>query len=66
MITKMDSNQITENIEKLISGKTDEIFIKKEDFMAFREVWLNHPEKNSLIGTANHYGEVSYHYKSTE
>ncbi|SEK29521.1 hypothetical protein SAMN04488700_2276 [Carnobacterium iners] len=66
MISEMDSSQITENIEKLISGKTDEIFIKKEDFMIFREIWLNHPKKNSLIGTANHYGEVSYQYKSID
>ncbi len=60
----MDNSQIEENIEKLVSGETDEIFIKKEDFMKFREIWLNHPEKDSLIGKANHYGEVSYFYKS--
>ena len=62
----MDTSQIEENIEKLISGEKDEIFIKKEDFMKFREIWLNHPDKNSIIGKANHFGEVSYHYKSNQ
>ena len=63
MIPKMNSSQMEEDIEKLIKRETNEIFIKKEDFMKFREIWLNHPEKNAIIGTANHYGEVSYHYK---
>ncbi|MGB3161417.1 hypothetical protein [Carnobacterium sp.] len=62
----MDTRQIEENIEKLISGEKDEILIKKEDFMKFREIWLNHPDKNSIIGKANHFGEVSYYYKSNE
>ena len=41
----------------------DQPTIKKEEFMEFRKIWANHPEKNAIIGTANHYGEVSYHYK---
>lgn len=62
----MDNSQIEENVEKLVRGEMEEIIIKKEDFMKFREIWLNHPKKNSIIGKANHYGEVSYHYNSIE
>ena len=59
----MGTSKIEEGIEKLIKGETNELFIKKEEFMEFREIWANHPEKDAIIGTANHYGEVSYHYK---
>lgn len=64
MKAKMDNSQIEETIEKLVIGEIEKIVVNKEDFMKFREIWLNHPEKNLIIGKANHYGEVSYYYKS--
>jgi hypothetical protein len=48
----------------LIKGDIDTMAIEKKDFMTFREIWINHEEKESIIGEALHNGNVIYRYRS--
>lgn len=47
-------------IDKLVSGDLTEIHIEPTDFLAFRDAWLDHPEKKRIIGEAQHKGHVVY------
>ena len=53
-------NPYVEKIALLLSGDLAELLVEKEDFLLFREVWLTHPEKSSLIGEAGLGGTVVY------
>lgn len=49
-----------EQINALVTGELEELVVEKENFFEFREAWLTHPEKNSLVGEAGLGGKVVY------
>lgn len=53
-------NPYIEKIELLLKEEEKEILVEKQDFLLFREVWLNHPEKNRIVGEAGLGGKVVY------
>lgn len=55
-------NPFKEKIEQLIAGEIGEIRIEKEEMMAFREIWKDHPERRRIIGEAGHEGKIIYRY----
>lgn len=56
----MSENPYIEKVAALLAGDLKEIVVEKEDFFLFREVWINHPEKNEIIGEASLGGRVVY------
>lgn len=59
----MDKKQMNESIEGLLNKELKELVVNKNDFLAFREVWINHESKNQLIGEAKHEGVIVYRLK---
>lgn len=55
-------NPFEEKIKQLVAKEIEEIKIEKEEMMAFREVWKDHPERRSIIGEAGHEGKIIYRY----
>lgn len=62
----MTKEEIQQKLSALTNREVEELFIKKEDFMIFLEVWNQHPEKNNFIGEAGLSGNVIYRYNSGE
>ncbi|MEG0288400.1 MAG: hypothetical protein RR548_01050 [Carnobacterium sp.] len=60
----MESGEMANEVEKLINGDLKELLVAKEDFMQFREIWLNHEKKDQIIGEAKHNGEVVFRYQT--
>ncbi len=54
-----EKNYIT-LIEDLLTGKIEELHVEKEDFILFRDTWINHSEKDSIYGEAILGGKVIY------
>lgn len=50
----------TRQLDNLVNEEIDELIVKKGDFMEFREVWLVHPEKKQVYGTASLGGDILY------
>jgi len=49
-------------LEQLKSGEIQEYLVKKEDFMAFREVLINREDFKHFQGTAQRGGDTVYRY----
>lgn len=62
----MSYEEINVQLDDLVAGTISEIVVKKEDFMTFRTAWLNHPQKNQIVGEAKLHGEVIYRLVSEE
>lgn len=60
----MTREELQNQLKQLIKGDIDTMAIEKKDFMTFREIWINHEEKESIIGEALHNGDVIYRYRS--
>ncbi|WP_035053685.1 hypothetical protein [Carnobacterium pleistocenium] len=60
----MSREELQIQLKQLLQGDTNAITIEKKDFMIFREIWINHEEKESIIGEALHNGNVIYRYSS--
>ncbi|SJZ81035.1 hypothetical protein SAMN02745116_01489 [Pilibacter termitis] len=58
----MTNNQ-RKDLEDLLNGEIEEIYIKKEDFMNFREVLFESDKQEQVIGTAKIGGDVIYRRK---
>lgn len=50
-------------LNELVNGELKELVIERDDFIAFRNIWQNHPEKDKIIGEARLGGSVIYTYK---
>lgn len=60
----MTNESLELQLEKLIEGELTEMVIAKENFMQFREIWMNHIQKDHIIGEAKHNGEVVYRFRT--
>ncbi len=60
----MTKEELQDQLKQLIQGNIDAVTIEKNDFMTFREIWINHEEKESIIGEALHNGNIIYRYRS--
>lgn len=60
----MTKEEAKTNLDALVKGEQSIFTIQREDFMIVRECWLDHAEKENIIGHAKHNGIVEYHYVS--
>lgn len=60
----MEEKNYIDLIENLLTEKIEEIYVEKEDFFLFRDAWINHPEKDKIIGEAILGGKVIYRKES--
>ena len=60
----MTKEELQMMMDQLVQGQVDDIKIEKNDFMIFREIWINHEKKDQIIGEAMHNGVVIYRYRS--
>lgn len=59
----MNENPFEQQIKELKAGEISELIIEPKDFMLFREVWKELPERASIVGEAGLNGRIIYHYK---
>jgi hypothetical protein len=50
-------------LKALVAGEQPTIEVPAEDFMAFRQAWLDFPKHQSIVGAAHRGGSVTYHYE---
>lgn len=62
----MSENTFVEKIVALRAGEIDEIVVSREDFISFRDVWKNLPDKKYFIGEAGLEGKIIYRYQINE
>ncbi|MBE9390359.1 hypothetical protein [Vagococcus salmoninarum] len=58
----MSENPYTAKIDQLVAGLLNEIVIEHAEFMLFREAWLVHSQRKSIIGEATLGGGVTYRF----
>lgn len=58
----MTKEEAEKKLDALVTGEEPSFTVQIEDFMIVRECWLQHPEKENIIGYAKHKGIVEYHY----
>lgn len=52
-----------DEIDNLVAGNISEITVEQDEFLAFREAWLKHPEKSSIMGEAGLNGRIIYRFQ---
>lgn len=62
----MDENPFYEQINALKEGKISEFTVEPKDFMIFREVWKELPDRMAIVGEAGLNGRIIYHYQKEE
>ncbi|RSD28213.1 hypothetical protein [Mesobacillus subterraneus] len=58
----MDQDQAVRMLESLKNREVEEIFVAKQDFMAFREVLVKREDFKHFRGIAQRGGDVLYQY----
>ncbi|MFB6465703.1 hypothetical protein ACE38V_02670 [Cytobacillus sp. Hz8] len=58
----MNQELVNEVLEKLKNGELSEHYVKKEDFLSFREVLVKRPDFKHFRGIAGHGGNIVYQY----
>lgn len=58
---KLASNY-QEQINDLMAGKIKQISVPPAEFMAFRRVWLDLPQRKEIVGVAQRNGTIIYHF----
>lgn len=58
----MDIVLINEVLEKLKAGELSEYYVKKEDFLPFRQVLVQREDFKNFRGIAQRSGDVLYQY----
>jgi hypothetical protein len=58
----VDKEQAIRMVESLKNREVEEIFVSKQDFMAFREVLVNREDFKHFRGIAQRGGDVIYRY----
>ncbi|WP_125766844.1 hypothetical protein [Lapidilactobacillus wuchangensis] len=49
-------------IDDLINGKINELSVPPADFMAFRDIWQDLPQRTEIVGNAQRNGTIIYHF----
>lgn len=62
----MTREELQIQLNELIQENLEVLAIGKEDFMTFREIWIHHEEKDSIVGEALHNGHTNYRYRSNK
>ncbi|EPH95438.1 MULTISPECIES: hypothetical protein [unclassified Enterococcus] len=58
-------NPYVETIQELVDGKIDQIEVKRENVILFREAWLQREDRKFVVGEAQLGGHVIYRYDPT-
>lgn len=58
----MDKDQALRMLESLKNKEVEEIFVSKQDFMAFREVLVKREDFKNFRGVAQRGGDVVFQY----
>lgn len=58
----MNEQFVQEILEKLKNGELSEFYVKKEDFMEFRQVLVKRDDFKHFRGIGQRGGDVLYHY----
>jgi hypothetical protein len=61
----MDEALAAKLLDELRRGKISELLVKKEDFLAFRNVLVRQSDFKHFRGIAQRGGDVIYHYLPT-
>jgi hypothetical protein len=61
----MDEALAAKLLNELRHGKISELLVKKEDFLAFRNVLVRQSDFKHFRGIAQRGGDVIYHYLQT-
>lgn len=59
-------NNYEELHDKLAAKEIDELHIKREEFMAFRDVWIKSEDRKHIRGEAHLGGNVTYRWSDEE
>jgi len=54
-----------QQLDKLKSGEIKEIYVPRENFMMFRDIWIKREDRKYFVGEAAHKGNVTYRYDET-
>ncbi|MGY3766956.1 hypothetical protein ACWOAH_10555 [Vagococcus vulneris] len=54
----------SKELTELIEGNRKEIQVSKEEFLNFRDIWSKLPEKDKIVGEAQHNGHIIYRFFS--
>jgi len=60
VITNSYSNVCSSFFGSKFQKNIEELLVERADFFLFREIWLNHPQKNQIVGEAGLGGRVIY------
>ncbi len=58
----MDEREATELLERLKNGDIEELRVKREDFLIFRNVLTRRNDFKHFRGIAQKGGDIIYHY----
>lgn len=58
-------NQFVNLLDKLVKKEINEIEVKREDFLLFREAWSQRDDRKHIVGEAHLGGNVTYHWTDT-
>ena len=58
----MNDQYVEDILEKLKSGELSEYYVKKEDFMEFRQILVKREDFKHYRGIGQRGGDVLYHY----
>lgn len=58
----MDEQKASMILDQLASGEIEECYIRKEEFLSFRNVLVNRPDFKHFRGIAQRGGDVIYQY----
>lgn len=58
------SESYKELLDQLVSQEISTIEVSKEDFLAFREAWAEHPARTQIVGEAHLGGDVTYRWQA--
>ncbi|WP_265458864.1 hypothetical protein [Enterococcus sp. HY326] len=59
----MFENPFAEKITALRAGELSEIVVTREEFLVFRDVWKELPDKKDIVGEAGLEGKIIYRYQ---
>lgn len=65
-VRQMNHELAIELLDKLKTGELNEVTVKKEDFLSFREQLVKRPDFKHFHGTAKHGGITTYKYLQEE
>ncbi|MHC5267626.1 hypothetical protein ACYSNO_00360 [Enterococcus sp. LJL98] len=58
----MEENRYIEEIQALKQGDLKEIVVNREDFIEFRNAWLQTENRTEIVGEAGLNGQITYRF----